>query len=565
MTVIAAETPGLDRKHGLSALRSRPDIDVLILGGGVNGAGTFRELSLQGLRCALVERHDFASGASGASTRIAMGGFRYLEQGRLELVQKLSVERNRLVKNAAHLIEPLQVAIPVESIWGGVLTYALRFAGAPRKGRLPGLAVLRLGLAMYDYLGRKDRSLPLAASLHGAALRKTNPDFSETIRGLGWAWEGQIRHPERIVFELLEDAVAANPAGSVLNHCAALSGSDSGVLLQDCLSGETFFLRPRAAVNATGAWANRTNELFGIYQPLVRGSKGSHLLLDNPQLRDALGGKLIYFGDGGSRMCVAYRFGGYVLLGATDIPVQDPDEAICEDAEVAYLLQTVSQLYPDISVSPEQVRFRWCGVRPLADFAGERIGDVSRDFQVVTLSAPHLPFPLVTLAGGKWTTFRAAAEQIADTVLGLLNKPRLIDTAHLEIGGAKGYPRTPEGQTAWIASEARRYGLPTRRVEHLLRRYGTRALAVAEYCSKGTDKPLPHAEHYTEREIQFLIDREMACTLEDIVARRSTLALEGGVPEALACRLSGLLAAQGLDPDRPGLNKFLEHHDVRTC
>ena len=370
MTAIAPEAPGLDRKRALSALRRSPDIDVLILGGGINGAGALRELSLQGLRCALVERNDFASGASGASTRIAMGGFRYLEQGRIELVEKLSSERNRLVSNAAHLIEPLQVAIPVESFWGGVLTYALRFAGVKRKGGLPGMAVLRFGLALYDYLGRKDRSLPRAASMHGAVLRKAIPSLSGAIRGLGWAWEGQIRHPERIVFELVEDSVAANPFSTAINHCAVLGTSESGVELKDHLSGETLTVRPLAVVNATGAWANRTNRLFGIDTPLVRGSKGSHLLLDNPQLRDALGDRLIYFGDGGSRMCVAYRFGRRVLLGATDIPVQDPDEAICEDAEVDYLLRTVNLLFPGIPVSWDQIRYRWCGVRPLPRLRG---------------------------------------------------------------------------------------------------------------------------------------------------------------------------------------------------
>ena len=182
----------------------------------------------------------------------------------------------------------------------------------------------------------------------------------------------------------------------------------------------------------------------------------------------------------------------------------------------------------------------------------------------MTLPAPHLSYPLVTLVGGKWTTFRAAAAQIADTVLGLLNKPRLIDTAHLEIGGAKGYPRSPEGKAAWIESEARRHGLPAHRMEQLLHRYGTRAAAVAEFCSREADKPLPDAEHYTEREILFLIAREMACTLEDILARRSTLVLEGGVPERLAGHLSDLLAAQGLDPRAAGLNEFLTRHGVHT-
>jgi glycerol-3-phosphate dehydrogenase len=562
MNALPRSSPPLNRHRNLTALKDDDTLDVLVLGGGVNGAGIFRELSLQGLRCALVEKDDFAAGASGASTRVAHGGFRYLEQGRLKLVRESSVERNRLVANARHLVRPLQVAIPVESFWGGIVLQTRRFLGAKLKSSLPGLILLRLALAFYDHLGSKDRSLPLRGAVWGGALRKSFPGLSEHLKGIAWSWEGRIGHPERIVVELIEDAILAQPASVALNHVALEGWDGDAVILNDRLGEARIAVKPRLVVNATGAWVDRTNLLLGTDGTLVQGSKGSHLLLDNPALHKALDGRLVFFGDGQSRLCMAYPLEGQVLLGATDIPVDDPENPVTGDDEIAYLLNAAARIYPGIPVEPSQIRYRWCGVRPLPH-AGKAttIGDVSRDHHVADVPAPHLPFPLLALVGGKWTTFRTAAEQIADRALALLNHPRSVETAHLPIGGALGLPADSD-RDAWIDAVSDGSGLPRQRVETLLARYGSRARLVADYVAGAPDSPLPDAPGYSEREIRFLVHHEMAQTLEDVIARRTTLALHGTLTEALLNRLREIVAEQGGLPDRFGLDGYLNRHGV---
>lgn len=556
----------LNRERNLSALLSAPSVDVLILGGGVNGAGIFRELSLQGLRCALVEQDDFAAGASSASTRVAHGGFRYLEQGRLKLVRESSVERNRLVRNAAHLVRPLQVAVPVESFWGGVILQARRFLGTKLKAGVPGFALLRLALAFYDHLGAKDRSLPLRGGLWGrTTLGKSFPGLSLHIKGIGWSWEGRIGHPERIVVELVEDAIAANHDSVALNH-TTLEGWENGtVLVQDRVEGKHIAIRPRLLINATGAWVNQTNRLLGIEATLVQGSKGTHLLLDNPALHRALNGRLVFFGDGNSRMCMAYPLEDQVLLGATDIPVESPDNPVTDETEIAYLLETVARIYPDIAVSRDQIRFRWCGVRPLP-FSGPSaaIGDVSRDHHVADVQAAHLPFPILALVGGKWTTFRAAAEQVADRALKHLHLPRRENTIHRPIGGARGLP-DQQHRAAWLSGLAERTGLTGERLEILADRYGARAERIAHHIAAGDDAPLPDAPSYSNREISFLIQQEMAQTLEDLIARRTTLVLHGRLTHRLLDHLQTLISDLGGHPDRPGLDAYLDRHGVAVA
>jgi len=316
-------------------------------------------------------------------------------------------------------------------------------------------------------------------------------------------------------------------------------------------------------VNATGAWVNHTNRQLGIEQTLVRGSKGSHLLLDNPALHKALNQRLVFFGDGNSRMCMAYPLESQVLLGATDIPVDSPDDAVTSEEEIAYLLEAVSRIYPDIPVSRDQIRFCWYGVRPLPLGGGaSTIGDVSRDHHVATIEAPHLPFPVIALVGGKWTTFRSAAEQVADRALPLLGQPRLVDTAHLSIGGSHELPHTNTQRQQWLDALSARTGLPGNRLRQLLQRYGSRAERLAHYIAAGPDSPLPDAEEYSEREIHFLIHQEMAQTLEDVVARRTTLVLHGTLSERLLSSLQDIISSQGGQPDRQGLDRYLSNHGV---
>ena len=234
-----------------------------------------------------------------------------------------------------------------------------------------------------------------------------------------------------------------------------------------------------------------------------------------------------------------------MILGSTDIPVDDPDDARCDDAEVAYLLAAVRIVFPTFEVGREHVRYRFCGVRPLPRSGAATPGSVSRDHSLVRWpSSPGRPFPILSLVGGKWTTFRAFAEQVSDQVLAELQVPRRVRTKRLAIGGGREYPATQAARDAWCARLASETGLPLPRTAILLTRYGTRARAVAARCAAPGEVELTDAPDYSEHEIRFLIGQEMAVTLQDLIHRRTTLAIEGRLTLPLLQRLSGLLAEQ---------------------
>ena len=518
------------REQALAALRAAAGIDVLIVGGGVHGAGTFRDLALQGVRCVLVERDDFAAGASGASTRMAHGGIRYLETGQFRLVREALLERNRLLRNAPHLVTPIQVAIPTRGLWAGSFAALARLLGWNGRGSTPGLILLLLGLWLYDRLDRRGRLLPRVGFAHGRKARALLPEARPGIDGLGWMWDGRIRHPERLVWELIEDGLVAMPDGIALNHCALASRDGDALIVRDAIGGETFRVRPRIVINAAGAWADKVHRLLGLEPGTVTASQGTHLFLENDALRAALDGRLIYFADARGRMCMLYAIEEQVLLGTTDLPVDDADAAAAGEDEIAYLLDAARSLFPSIAIDAAQIRFTTCGVRSLKKVTGGEIGAASRDYAISQRDLAHdRSFALLTLVGGKWTTFRAAAESLTDAALSRLGRSRVVTTSATPIGGGCDFPVDTAARRRWSQTQSARTGLPVERLSVLFDRYGTRAAAVAAFCAAAPDRPIDGAPGFTEREVRFLVAQEMCATLEDVILRRTTLALGGTI------------------------------------
>ena len=207
-------------------------------------------------------------------------------------------------------------------------------------------------------------------------------------------------------------------------------------------------MRPRVVVNAAGASADRVASLFGVEARMVDGVAGTHLLIRAPIVARALGEDLLYFEDGNSdprrrRLCCAYAVGGDVLLGATEKSVADPDLSRPGEDEDAYLLSALRWLFPNAEVSEADIVGRLHGVRPLVASDGGDVTGRSRNHAIHVHHSPLLGVPLVTIAGGKWTTFRAIAEDAAHAVLAQLGRPRLVSTASLPIGGGRRWPRGP--------------------------------------------------------------------------------------------------------------------------
>ena len=537
----------------------RPHYPVLIIGAGINGCGTFRDLALQGVDCLLIDRGDICEGASAAPSRLIHGGIKYLETGEFRLVRESAMERNRLLRNAPHYVKPLETVLPVQSWFGGIIPSALRFLGLKAKFKDRGAIITEMGLRIYDAYNRKVRALPDHRFFATGRLRAEYPGFDRKIIAAGLYYEGRITHAERLGLELVMDGLTANPGSALLTCARAEASGEPGCLaITDQLTGEKSFLTADVIINAGGAWIDKVNAGLGITSRHMGGSKGSHLIVRNAELHAALAGRMIYFGTSDGRVNLVYPFFGNVLIGSTDIPVKDPDEAFCSADETDYMLSVVGELFPDIRITREQILLTTCGVRPLPRSEGVDIGAVSRDHIIARDTLPGTGQPVLSLIGGKWTTFRAFSEQAADAVLALLGKSRKVSTQDLPIGGGRGFPETERAQRGWAERLARAHGLAPARAEALLQRYGTHAENVAGFIAAHGDTPLRSLPGYTAGEFAFLCSEEPVRRLADLLFRRTAIAMEGLLTPAVI-EEAGPIAARALGWNAQRLAAEVEH------
>ena len=527
-----------------------PHYPVVIIGGGINGAGLFRDLCLQGVDCLICDADDFCAGASAGPSRLIHGGIKYLETGEFRLVAQSTLERNLLLKNAPHYVKPIETVLPIPSWFGGIVPSAIRFFGGKAKLKDRGVFITKVGLEMFDFFGRHHRGMPRHSVKLRDATKRAFPDIADWVAGTATYYDARITHAERLGLELLLDGVAAQPGSLALNHMA-LAGQEGGALLfTDRVTGATHRVTADVVVNAAGAWIDKVNAALGLETRYIGGNKGSHLIVDNPRLLAALDGKMVYFGASDGRVALLYPFMGKVLIGSTDIPVTDADAVFCSDEERDYMLGTVREVFPDIPLTADQVVYTYCGVRPLPRSEGLDPGAVSRDHSIRTDTLPGTAVPVHALIGGKWTTFRGFAAEAADRVLADLGRARRRSTDLEPIGGGRDYPADEAGRRALLARITAAGATPARAAA-LLARYGTRALAVAEWCAVRQDVPLATLPDYTRAEIGFLLANELVGRLADVAFRRTDIALSGRLTPAVAAELADVAReALGWSPAR---------------
>lgn len=533
----------MSRQQRLEQLRRQPDVPVLIVGGGVNGIGLYRDLALQGVRAILVEKNDFCSGASAASSHMIHGGLRYLENGEFRLVRESLYERNLLLKNAPHYVRPLPTTVPVFTWFSGMVYAARQFfrlGGTPR-GR--GALIIKVGLTLYDLFARRERGMPRHRFFSRSESLAFRPKLNPHIVASGLYYDAWISYPERLCIEMLGDAEAAMPESVSLNYACVEGMAGGAVVVRDLLGDETFELRPQILVNATGAWIDFTNEALGRPTRFIGGTKGSHLLLDHPELLEATRGQMILYENADGRVCLFFPFGGRVMVGSTDIPVDNPDQITCTEDEIDYMLQALREVFPTIQVDRSHIVYSFWGVRPLPASDAALPGQISRDHSAPVLSpGGATPFPVYSLVGGKWTTFRAFSEQVADRLLGDLGVERKTRTDHLAIGGGKGYPTTEDARRDWLVRMVHATALTVDRLDLLLGRYGTGAERVARYLAAGRDEPLAHHRGYTRRELLYLAEHEQVARLDDLIQRRASIAMLGEASLPLLQEIAGIIA-----------------------
>jgi len=486
-------------------------------------------------------------------------------------VREAVAERNRMIQNAPHLVEPLPTTVPMFKHFSGLLNAPLKFLGLLDKPSERGSLVIKIGLMFYDAFTGKTRVVPRHAFRGRAESLKLWPRLNPDVRATATYYDGSILNPERLALEVMLDGEA--DGGRALNYVSLVGGQGNAVTLRDELTGAVFDVQPKLVVNAAGPWIDAANGSLGLSTRFIGGTKGSHLVLDHPELRETIGNHEFFFENKDGRIVLIFPLYDRVIVGTSDIPIENPDDALCTDAEVDYFLEMIARVFPDIKVTRENIVFRFSGVRPLAHTGSAKTtGQITRDhhIQVTEGEWTGLGYPVYSLVGGKWTSFRAFAEQAADKALAFLGRTRQKSTRELPVGGGRNYPRTAEEQKRYLDGLAAWTGFPAERVRVLFERYGTRAEAAALSIARQPDQPLKSLPDFTRREVIFLCQQEQVVHLDDLLLRRTLLAMLGRLTRAAVEEMSDAAGeALGWDEGRKkaeaarALEFLASRHEVR--
>jgi len=508
----------VERRRSLLERLQRDIFDLLVIGGGITGAGVARDAALRGLTVALLEKGDFGSGTSSRSSRMVHGGLRYLRHGQVRLVREALQERASLLQLAPHLVRPQPFLLPVHG------------------GFVEGRATLKLGLTAYDAMGGK-RAVPGHRWLSREALLREAPGLGhEGLRG-GFRYYDCLTPDARLTLTTVRGAEAAGAVA--LNYTSAIEirrrERHTDVRFQDRLAGDGGIARARQVIVAAGPWTDAVRE----GEPaILRPTKGIHAVLKPGRLPVA---SVVILQARDGRMLFAVPWAGTTYLGTTDTDYPgDPDAATADASDIDYLLTAANDAFPDATLRPVDIMSTWAGVRPLVAEEGQGApSDVSRDYEIV-----RGPEDVLAIAGGKLTTYRAMAEAIVDRALkeagGAVPPCR---TAQTPLPGAPTGRWEPYVARA-AASAAERYGIPLETAERLVRRYGNEHESV--FARAGADRSLleslPNAD-ILEAEVAYTVEQEAALTLEDVMIRRTDLMLfEPGHGMEAAPRIAAIMA-----------------------
>lgn len=531
-----------------------PASPVVVLGAGVHGVAIARELVLQRVPVVLIDAHDIAYGATAKSSRLIHGGLRYLEYGDLGLVRESLVERERLLESAPHFVRPLRLFIPVQAAWSGLWRSAIGFVGLRRTGwgkAIEGPTVprgywpTRIGLNMYDWLSGS-RLFPgsAAVSMDDPGVPRVN---RQHYTGMLAYSDAQMLFPERFVLALLADAEEiADRDGvplEVLTYHSVRWEQNQLIASPTAGHGSARTWKPLLVINATGAWGDATLRVLQIeHPPLFGGTKGSHFLTWNVELKAALGEHAVYAEAADGRLVFVLPFGDGVLVGTTDETVHgSPADVVATPTELAYLRQAVQNVF-GIELTEEDLVAHYCGVRPLPAQNGSNAA-ISRDHSLVWQAAQN-GVSVLTLVGGKLTTWRAFAEEAATTVLDRLQRPRLQTTVTRKVPGHDPLPPgTDVGPALWERWATELQSTPAEIVA-LWPWYGTRLVNILQATQGQPSHPITGMA-ITTRIVRWIIQHEHIAQLADLVERRLMLAFARDLSLKTVQELADVLVETG--------------------
>ncbi|MHB8246774.1 MAG: glycerol-3-phosphate dehydrogenase/oxidase [Acidimicrobiales bacterium] len=526
------------RSAGLARLRSE-EFDVLVVGGGITGAGVLLEAASRGLKAALVERDDFASGTSSKSSKLVHGGLRYLQQKEFRLVHENLVERHRLLHNAPHLVEPLPFLIPLFGK-GGMVDHAL----------VRGYSV---ALWMYDLaggwkIGKRHRKITAEeVASHLPTLRRDR-------LVAGFIYYDARTDDARLTLAIARTAVLAHGAVAI-NHAGVTAlvrdngGTVCGAVVDPGGDEGAFEVRARAVVNATGIWADEILALENGHHPQsIRPAKGIHLTVKAPKMPCDVAAVVPVRKD--RRSIFVIPWGAHTYLGTTDTDYEGPlENPEVTQSDIDYVLDAINEAVTE-PISQEDLTGSWAGLRPLlasqpgkARSPSARTADLSRRHQVIVSESG-----LVTITGGKLTTYRKMAEDAIDALGSRLGPTRRSRTKRLVLRGGEGLGSVKRH----IPSEGG--AVDSTVVSHLQGRFGSETRSVLALIAEQPDlaEPLVEGLAYIRAEAVYCIRYEMATELEDVLARRTrALLADSRATLDAAPRVGKLMARElGWDEER---------------
>lgn len=518
-----------DRANNIERLRAET-FDVVVIGGGITGAGVALEAASRGLRTALIERDDFASGTSSRSSKLIHGGLRYLRQYQFALVSEGLRERQRLFRNAPHLARPLTFTFPVIS------------GQHRRKARMTGL-LATLGLWLYDALGGwRVGEVHKKISVDEAARRI--PGLNRDRIAAAFSYVDGHADDARLTLAVAKTA-ALEFGAPIANYVHAIGldtddgGTVRGVHAHDALTGTDFTIRTRTVVNATGVWADEVRGASGTQPLYIRPAKGVHITV--PRARLPIEGAAILEVAGEGRVVFIIPWGEHVYIGTTDTDYRgDRNEPLCTAEDVRALLDVVNEILRT-PLSANDVMGTWAGLRPLiAETDDDRAptADVSRRHVIVDDRNG-----LVTVTGGKLTAYREMAEDTVDALKGHLNGSRVkrSRTKKLPISGAVGTAKLR------VPGAPERLGISHTLCTHLVDRYGGHAATIAKMVRADATlgEPLIPDLDYIRAEALYAARFEMVATLADLLERRTrALMLDREATVAAAPAVAALIGPE---------------------
>jgi glycerol-3-phosphate dehydrogenase len=492
------------RKEMIKQLKQGATYDLLIIGGGATGCGIAVDAASRGLKTALIEKNDFSEGTSSRSTKLVHGGVRYLEmavkhldQAQYNLVKEGLHERGVLLQNAPHLSNRLPLVTPLY--------------------KLIEIPYIFAGLKLYDVLAGKMGIGHSRLLSRSEALRRFPMLNADGLKAGVLYYDGQF-NDARMAVSL---AVTAREHGAaVANHLEVIglnknNGTICGAEVRDHLSGESWKINAHCVINATGPFADNIRKLdVPGSAPILKASSGIHIVLDKRFAPPETGLMIPKTEDG--RVLFILPWHGHTLVGTTDDPAEITDHPKAKDEEIDYLLRHVGQ-YFNLQVSKTDIKSVWSGLRPLVfDPKAADTSKLVRDHLIMDSDSR-----LVTIAGGKWTSYRKMAEDVVDHAIKNFGfkPPRTCQTNRLRVAGGAAYSQNGDQQLV------KEFGLSADIAKHLNGSYGDRASIIAKIAADGFGERL-HPDHpYIEAEVIYTASYEFAERASDVLTRRTALAL----------------------------------------